>query len=133
MFGLADFRLAEVIKIMIALGVLLTYGLQLTVTADLAWQGLRSKLVKNCSGCEEQTADGDKEDLSPRLTAYYYGMRFSLILGTSECYKRSVYNIHINAMKTGKTTGVSTVVPLGAQRIRVSSCIGVIRVLYRAQ
>lgn len=67
---------------MIALGVLLTYGLQLTVTADLAWQGLRSKLVKNA---ELEEATDDKENLSPRLRAYYYGMRFSLILGTSEC------------------------------------------------
>lgn len=75
-------RLADVIKIMIALGILLTYGLQLTVTADLAWQGLRRRLAKNSE--KEEINDEEKEEFSSRMTAYYYGMRFSLILGTSE-------------------------------------------------
>lgn len=76
------YRVADVIKIIIALGILLTYGLQLTVTADLAWQGLRRRLMKKDG--KEEVNDEDNEEFSPRMTAYYYGMRFSLILGTSE-------------------------------------------------
>ncbi|XP_060845019.1 proton-coupled amino acid transporter-like protein CG1139 [Rhopalosiphum padi] len=74
-----DNRLSEVIKIMIALGILLTYGLQLTVTTDLAWQGLRSKLAGSKGGDADS---GDDEESSPRLTTYYYCMRFILIFGT---------------------------------------------------
>lgn len=73
---------------MIAMGILLTYGLQLTVTADLAWQGLRRKLVRPMKGTVSDQYDGeeinDDEKFTPRLTMYYYGMRFSLILGTSK-------------------------------------------------
>uniref|UniRef100_A0A2H8TWL3 Proton-coupled amino acid transporter 1 n=2 Tax=Melanaphis sacchari TaxID=742174 RepID=A0A2H8TWL3_9HEMI len=75
-------RLSEVIKIMIALGILMTYGLQLTVTTDLAWQGLRSKLVRSkgeTTDCRDVT---DDDDSSPRLTTYYYLMRSILIVGT---------------------------------------------------
>lgn len=83
------YRLSESVKVMIALGILLTYGLQLTVTADLAWQALRKKLTKHSKGsitdeCTDEEKNVDDEEFSPRLTAYYYAMRFSLILGTSE-------------------------------------------------
>jgi len=79
-----DISLSEVIKLMIALGILLTYGLQLTVTADLAWQGLRNKLAKSMgesTDCDDETKD---DDSSPKLMAYYYSMRFILIFGTSK-------------------------------------------------
>ncbi|XP_025419886.1 proton-coupled amino acid transporter-like protein CG1139 [Sipha flava] len=75
-------RLSEVIKTMIALGILLTYGLQLTVTADLAWQGLRKKIFNVPEGEPGATDDGDDEEWSAKMTAYYYAMRFALILGT---------------------------------------------------
>lgn len=71
---------------MVAFAILLTYGLQLTVTADLAWQGLRSKLVGTT---EEGSGDGqeeakDEEEWTPKLTLYYYCMRLVLILGSSK-------------------------------------------------
>lgn len=69
---------------MIALGILLTYGLQLTVTADLAWQGLRSKLVKSMGGSTDSDDEAKVDDSSPKLTTYYYIMRFILIFGTSK-------------------------------------------------
>ncbi|VVC38476.1 Amino acid transporter, transmembrane domain [Cinara cedri] len=72
-------KLSEAVKVMIAIGILLTYGLQLTVTVDLAWQKLRSILVKD-HGVDGLTEE--EEDSSPRLTAYYYGLRFVMIFGT---------------------------------------------------
>lgn len=70
---------------MIAFGILLTYGLQLTVTADLAWQGLRKRLSKSPAGeSAVDDDDDDDEECSVKMTAYYYAMRFTLILGTSE-------------------------------------------------
>ncbi|KAF0767583.1 proton-coupled amino acid transporter-like protein CG1139 [Aphis craccivora] len=75
-------RLSEVIKIMIALGILLTYGLQLTVTADLAWQGLCKRLIKSKDGVSNCGDVSEDDESSPRLTAYYYCMRLILIFGT---------------------------------------------------
>lgn len=77
-------RLSEAIKVLIALGILLTYGLQLTVTADLAWQGLRSKLTNKASDDFKDNTKDDEDSL--KLTLYYYIMRFMLILGTSKQY-----------------------------------------------
>ncbi|XP_001944882.2 proton-coupled amino acid transporter-like protein pathetic [Acyrthosiphon pisum] len=54
-----DNHLSQVIKMMIAAGILLTYGLQLTVTTDLAWQGLRSKVVKSMGGSDSDDAEDD--------------------------------------------------------------------------
>lgn len=79
------------IKLMIAVGILLTYGLQLTVTTDLAWQGLRSKLVKSTGGSDSDDAAKD-DDSSPKMIAYYYGMRFILILGSSKHEYSIPYN-----------------------------------------
>ncbi|XP_060859005.1 proton-coupled amino acid transporter-like protein CG1139 [Metopolophium dirhodum] len=73
--------LSIVIKLMIAGGILLTYGLQLTVTTDLAWQGLRSKVGKSTDGSDSDDAAKD-DDSSPKMIAYYYSMRFLLILGS---------------------------------------------------
>ncbi|KAL4135762.1 hypothetical protein QTP88_007352 [Uroleucon formosanum] len=87
-----DNRLSEVIKIMIALGILLTYGLQLTVTTDLAWQGLRSKLVKSMGGSNNDDDVAKDDDSSPNMITYYYSMRFILILGTSEHEYSVPYN-----------------------------------------
>lgn len=72
---------------MIALGILLTYGLQLTVTADLAWQGLRKKISNAPAGepgAVDDDDDGEDGERSAKMTAYYYAMRFTLILGTSK-------------------------------------------------
>lgn len=77
-----DNRLSEVIKLMIALGILLTYGLQLTVTSDLAWQGLRSKFVKSIGGSADCNDAVEDDDSSPKMVTYYYSMRFFLIFGT---------------------------------------------------
>lgn len=90
------YRLSDCVKLLIALGILLTYGLQLTVTADLAWQGLRTKLVRTTKANGE---DGEtprvntqnNEEFTPRLTMYYYGMRFGLILGSSKYYFEFYY------------------------------------------
>jgi proton-coupled amino acid transporter len=60
----------------------LTYGLQLTVTTDLAWQGLRSKLVKSTGGSDDGDDAVKDDDSSPKMLTYYYSMRFILILGT---------------------------------------------------
>lgn len=87
-----NYSLAEAIKIMIAVGILLTYGLQLTVTADLAWQGLRSKLTRSWGGASNHEDEAEDNESSPRLTTYYYGMRFILIFGTSK-HDYSTYHI----------------------------------------
>lgn len=80
------------IKVLVALGVLLTYGLQLTVTVDLAWQRLRRWLVKNM---ETEDMYEDKEEFTPKLIAYYYAMRFSLILSTSKIIKKQTFCYNI--------------------------------------
>lgn len=69
---------------MIGVGILFTYGLQLTVTADLTWQRLRNMLIK---GSKDRVVGSTKEedDSSLKFTIYYYVMRFFLILGTSKC------------------------------------------------
>ncbi|CAH1732870.1 unnamed protein product [Aphis gossypii] len=77
-----DNRLSEVIKIMVAVGILLTYGLQLTVTTDLAWQGLRKRLIRSKDGVSDCGDVSEDDESSPRLTAYYYCMRLILIFGT---------------------------------------------------
>jgi len=72
---------------------MLTYGLQLTVTADLAWQGLRSKLAKSAKSKTKNGGgadDDDDDELLPESMAYYYTMRLFLILGTgTDIYARS--------------------------------------------
>lgn len=87
-YDILYYRLSDAIKMTIAFAILLTYGLQLTVTADLAWQALRKKLTGTAKGAigdslEEAT---DEEEWTPKLTLYYYCMRFGLILGSSEYY-----------------------------------------------
>jgi len=77
---------------MIAVGILLTYGLQLTVTTDLAWQGLRKRLIKSKDGVSDCADVTEDDESSPRLTAYYYFMRLILILGTSK-HKYELYII----------------------------------------
>lgn len=82
------YRLSDAIKIIIAFAILLTYGLQLTVTADLAWQALRKKITgakKGVSG-DGQIKTTDEEEWTPKLTLCYYFMRFTLILGSSKYY-----------------------------------------------
>lgn len=78
--------MSDVIKIVVAVGILLTYGLQLTVTADLTWQGLRSKLPTKFKKSEANN-DADDDEYSPKFIAYYYIMRLSLILGTGMIYE----------------------------------------------
>lgn len=81
---------------MIALGILLTYGLQLTVTSDLAWQGLRNKFVKSIGGSDDCNNEEKDDDSSPKMVTYYYSMRFFLIFGTSKYEYNIPYTLSTN-------------------------------------
>lgn len=74
----------------VAFAILLTYGLQLTVTADLGWQALRKKITGSAKETptefQEEATEEEEEEWTPKLTLYYYGMRFILIFGSSEYY-----------------------------------------------
>lgn len=92
MLSSISWRLSEAVKIMIAVGILFTYGLQLTVTADLTWQRLRNMLIKNPK--DHETGSTKEEDGSSlRFTIYYYVMRFFLILGTSKYNQRTIRDL----------------------------------------
>ncbi|XP_025207523.1 proton-coupled amino acid transporter-like protein pathetic [Melanaphis sacchari] len=72
-------RLSESVKIVVTLGILMTYGLQLTVTADLVWQWIKKKKVKNAVrkyGSKVVVIEKTKTSLD------YNIMRFILIIGT---------------------------------------------------
>ncbi|XP_060858812.1 proton-coupled amino acid transporter-like protein pathetic [Metopolophium dirhodum] len=69
--------LSEGVKIVVTLGILMTYGLQLTVTADLVWQWLKRKNDTNVF----PRAGSATQEVS-EMNYQYKLMRFSLIIGT---------------------------------------------------
>ncbi|XP_060845020.1 proton-coupled amino acid transporter-like protein pathetic [Rhopalosiphum padi] len=72
-------RLSEAVKIVVTLGILMTYGLQLTVTADLVWSWIKKKKAKKAvrkHGSKVVVIEKTKTSLD------YYIMRFVLIVGT---------------------------------------------------
>jgi len=78
------YSLSEGVKIAVTLGILMTYGLQLTVTADLVWQWMERKnntnvLPKAGSATQEVSEMNHQYDL----------MRFSLIIGTGKCIHKT--------------------------------------------
>lgn len=60
----------------------MTYGLQLTVTADLTWKAMCNK-IKGITKNFEYMEETDKEK-STKSFIYYYSMRFMLIVGSSK-------------------------------------------------
>jgi hypothetical protein len=68
-----NYRIAEGVKAVIGVGILLTYGLQLNVTADLVWKGIFKKLVIRIGKIDSIQAE-----------RFYPVMRILLILGTSK-------------------------------------------------
>ncbi|CAI6357784.1 unnamed protein product [Macrosiphum euphorbiae] len=73
----SDNSLSECVKIVVTLGILMTYGLQLTVTADLVWQWLLRRSDANVS-----TKGGSDTAQEVNNKNKYNIMRFSLIIGT---------------------------------------------------
>jgi len=80
-----SYRLSEAVKIVVTLGILMTYGLQLTVTADLVWSWIKKKKAKKAvrkHGSKVVVIEKTKTSLD------YYIMRFVLIVGTGKCVKK---------------------------------------------
>ncbi|CAH1732871.1 proton-coupled amino acid transporter-like protein pathetic [Aphis gossypii] len=75
----SDNSLSEAVKVVVTLGILMTYGLQLTVTADLVWQWIKRKAEKNTI-----RKHGSKAVIIEKTTnsLEYNVMRFILIIGT---------------------------------------------------
>ncbi|XP_029344427.1 proton-coupled amino acid transporter-like protein pathetic [Acyrthosiphon pisum] len=73
----SDNSLSEGVKIAVTLGILMTYGLQLTVTADLVWQWLKRRSDTNVF---PRTGSATQE--VSEMNNQYKLMRFSLIIGT---------------------------------------------------
>lgn len=78
------YSLSECVKIVVTLGILMTYGLQLTVTADLVWQWL----VKRSDAKVSPKAGSDTAQEVNNKNKYNI-MRFSLIIGTGKCIHKT--------------------------------------------
>ncbi|XP_050425986.1 proton-coupled amino acid transporter-like protein CG1139 [Adelges cooleyi] len=78
-----DSWLSQSVKLAIALGILFTYGLQLTVTAELLWRSIQKSYfgVDLYTGDEQHKSEGKKSSDGAE-TVVYYTMRLFLILST---------------------------------------------------
>jgi len=79
------YSLSEAVKIVVTLGILMTYGLQLTVTADLVWQWIKKKVAKSTiqkHGSNTVIIEKTTKSLE------YNVMRFILIIGTGKCFDK---------------------------------------------
>lgn len=76
------YRFSEAIKITITVGILMTYSLQLNVTADLVWQWLQKNMLMRAvsrNGLKTGVKIKTESSLNYRI------MRFSLIVGSGKC------------------------------------------------